>query len=138
NIYWKKGEEMIKNRVGRSDIYISPLTLGCMSLELNQKKANEMIHYALDNGINHLDTADLYDFGENEKMIGQIVKCKRDEIIITTKVGNRFNRKSKSWYWDPSRKYIKQAVHDSLQRLKTDYIDLYLLHGGTIDDPIDE
>src|SRR5699024_5881967 len=43
-----------------------------------------------------------------------------------------------TWFWDPRKQYIEEAVHASLKRLQTDYIDLYLLHGGTIDDPIDE
>src|SRR5690606_13042544 len=60
------------------------------------------------------------------------------EIILATKVGNRFEEGKKGWSWDPSKKYIKSAVKDSLRRLQTDYIDLYQLHGGTIDDPIDE
>lgn len=109
-----------------------------MSLEKDPQEASRMIHYALDCGINHLDTADLYHFGENEKMIGEIIKDRREEIIITTKVGNHFDREKQSWYWDPSKKYIKHAVENSLERLQTDYIDLYLLHGGTIDDPIEE
>lgn len=126
------------NRLGKSDIYISELTLGCMSLNVNQSDSTKIINLALDRGINHLDTADLYQFGKNEKMIGEIIKERRQDIILTTKVGNHFNSNTKSWFWDPSKEYIYQAVDASLQRLQTDYIDLYLLHGGTIDDPIDE
>lgn len=126
------------NRLGKSDIYISELTLGCMSLNVNQSDSAKIINLALDRGINHLDTADLYQFGKNEKMIGEIIKERRQDIILTTKVGNHFNSNTKSWFWDPSKEYIYQAVDASLQRLQTDYIDLYLLHGGTIDDPIDE
>ncbi|MEI3604674.1 aldo/keto reductase [Pseudogracilibacillus sp. SE30717A] len=130
---------MRKNRVGRSDIFISPLSLGCMSLPLeNMKLAEKIVNYALERGINHLDTADLYQFGENEKIIGNIVKNRREEVVLTTKVGNHFDKDEKTWYWDPTKQYIKQAVEASLKRLGTDYIDLYLLHGGTIDDPIDE
>ena len=126
------------NRLGKSDIYISELTLGCMSLDVDDSDSAKIINLALDRGINHLDTADLYQFGKNEKMIGEIIKERRQDIILTTKVGNHFNSNTKSWFWDPSKEYIYQAVDASLQRLQTDYIDLYLLHGGTIDDPIDE
>jgi len=59
-------------------------------------------------------------------------------VIVATKVGNRRIPGREGWVWDPSKAYIKQAVRDSLRRLGTDYIDLYQLHGGTIDDPIDE
>lgn len=126
------------NKLGKSNIQISALTLGCMSLGINNMNAHTIIDRALDAGINHLDTADLYDFGRNEEIVGEAIKKKRNEIVITTKVGNHFNTKDKNWYWDPSKAYIHKAVRESLQRLKTDYIDVYLLHGGTIDDPIDE
>lgn len=89
-------------------------------------------------GINYLDTADLYDQGLNEEFVGKAIKQKRQEIILATKVGNRFEEGKKGWSWDPSKKYIKSAVKDSLRRLQTDYIDLYQLHGGTMEDPIDE
>lgn len=129
---------MKKNQLGQSDIYVSELTLGCMSLGTDQQKANEIINAALDAGVNHLDTADLYDFGVNEEIVGKTVKNRRDQIILTTKVGNNFNRDKKDWFWDPSSEHIKNSVKDSLRRLNIDYIDFYMLHGGTIDDPIDE
>ncbi|MDY0405642.1 aldo/keto reductase [Virgibacillus sp. 179-BFC.A HS] len=129
---------MKQNRLGKSDIYISELTLGCMSLGRNKQKTKNIIDKALANGINHLDTADLYDFGENEKIVGEAIRDKRKDIILTTKVGNHFNAATKDWFWDPSPAYIQKAVKDSLARLQTDYIDFYMLHGGTIDDPIDE
>ncbi|MGM8366452.1 aldo/keto reductase [Virgibacillus sp. W0181] len=129
---------MKRNQIGKSDLYISELTLGCMSLGTDRTKAGKIIDQAIDMGINHLDTADLYDFGENEKIVGDAIKNKRKEIILTTKTGNNFNRETKNWFWDPSKKHIMSSVKESLRRLKTDYIDLYLLHGGTIDDPFDD
>ncbi len=129
---------MKKKRLGKSDLCISELTLGTMSLGTNKQDAERIIDYALDNGINHLDTADLYDFGKNEEIIGEVIKKKRDQIILTTKVGNHFDSEKRDWFWDPSKKYIKTAVKESLRRLQTDYIDFYMLHGGTIDDPIEE
>jgi len=129
---------MKKNRLGLSDIYVSELTLGCMSLGTDYKQAERIIDAALDSGINHLDTADLYDFGLNEEIIGNAIQEKRNDLIITTKVGNHFNKDKKDWYWDPSKAYIFEAVKNSLKRLNTDYIDFYMLHGGTIEDPIHE
>ncbi len=109
-----------------------------MSLGTDKQKAKEIIDAALDKGINHLDTADLYNFGLNEEIVGEAIKHKRNQLIVTTKVGNHFNKQTQDWYWDPSKAYILTEVKESLRRLGTDYIDLYMLHGGTIDDPIDE
>ncbi|QKY69257.1 aldo/keto reductase [Lentibacillus sp. CBA3610] len=129
---------MKKNQLGQSDLSISELTLGCMSLGTDNQKAKEIIDRALDAGINHLDTADLYDFGRNEEIVGEAIKGKRDQVVLTTKVGNNFSKEKQDWFWDPSKEHIEQGVKDSLHRLGTDYIDFYMLHGGTIDDPIDE
>ncbi|MFD1777236.1 aldo/keto reductase [Fredinandcohnia salidurans] len=129
---------MEKRRIGASDLYVSKIGLGCMSVGTEEKKALHMIDSALDMGINYLDTADLYDQGLNEEFVGKAIKQKRNDIILATKVGNRFEKGKKGWSWDPSKKYIKSAVKDSLRRLQTDYIDLYQLHGGTMEDPIDE
>ncbi|SFD52032.1 Predicted oxidoreductase [Lentibacillus persicus] len=129
---------MKKNQLGQSDLYVSELTLGCMSLGTDSQKASNIIDRALDAGVNHLDTADLYNFGENEEVVGNAIKNKRNQIILTTKVGNNFDKAKGDWFWDPSKEHIEQGVKDSLRRLGTDYIDFYMLHGGTIDDPIGE
>ncbi|MET3696197.1 aryl-alcohol dehydrogenase-like predicted oxidoreductase [Bacillus oleivorans] len=130
---------MEKIQLGTSDLTVSRLGLGCMSLGTDAAKAEKIIHAALEEGINYFDTADLYDFGENEIIVGQALKQVRDQVVIATKVGNRWKEKNRvGWTWDPSKAYIKDQVKQSLKRLHTDYIDLYQLHGGTIDDPIDE
>lgn len=129
---------MQKRRIGLSDLYVSEIGLGCMSLGTDEQKAIRIIHEALERGINYLDTADLYDRGLNEEFVGKAIKGKRDQVILATKVGNRWEDGKDGWFWDPSKKYIKSEVKESLRRLQTDYIDLYQLHGGTIDDPIDE
>jgi len=129
---------MKKNRLGTSELLVGEIGLGCMSLGTELKPAVELIHEALDLGVNLLDTADLYDSGRNEEIVGQAIKGRRDQVILATKVGNRRIPGKESWSWDPSKAYIKQAVHESLKRLQTDYIDLYQLHGGTLDDPIAE
>ncbi|MEN2451122.1 aldo/keto reductase, partial [Bacillus sp. JR_15] len=88
--------------------------------------------------INYLDTADLYDFGRNEEIVGEAIKSRRQDVILATKAGNRWEEGKPGWFWDPRKAYIKEAVKRSLKRLQTDYIDLYQLHGGTIEDNIDE
>ncbi|WP_071395660.1 aldo/keto reductase [Bacillus tuaregi] len=129
---------MQKRQLGQSDLFVTTLGLGCMSLGHDKKTAESILKTAVEEGINYFDSADLYDFGENEQIIGSALKSVRDKVIIATKAGNRWNEAKDNWSWDPSKAYIKEAVKASLRRLNTDYIDLYQLHGGTIDDPIDE
>ncbi|MFC4617881.1 aldo/keto reductase [Camelliibacillus cellulosilyticus] len=126
------------NRLGTSDLMISEVGFGTMSLPQNEQEAIYIIHEALDRGVNFIDTADLYDYGRIETVIGKALKGRRDHVIIATKAGNRWEPGKPGWRWDPSKAYIKEAVKGSLKRLGTDYIDLYQLHGGTLEDPIDE
>lgn len=129
---------MKKRQLGKSDLYVSEIGLGCMSLPTDPTVANKIIQVALENGITYFDTADLYDKGENEKIVGNALKDKRQNIILATKVGNRLNKSGDGWSWDPSKEWITDAVHASLKRLQTDYIDVYQLHGGTMEDNVDE
>lgn len=129
---------MKKRKLGNSDLFVTELGLGCMSIGTEEKKARKIIEASLEEGINYFDTADLYDFGKNEKIVGTALKEVREHVIIATKVGNRWSQDKKGWSWDPSKSYIKEEVKQSLNRLGTDYIDLYQLHGGTINDPIAE
>ncbi|WP_010172966.1 aldo/keto reductase [Bacillus coahuilensis] len=129
---------MEKRQIGSSSIMVSKLGLGCMSLGTDETKAREIVEAALEGGITYFDTADLYDFGQNEEILGKILQPYRDQIVIATKVGNRWNHEKTCWTWDPSKEHIKESVKQSLHRLKTDYIDLYQLHGGTIQDNIEE
>lgn len=125
-------------KLGRSDLNISRIGFGCMSLKLDQPENEKIIRAAIDLGINYFDTADLYDKGANEEFLGKTLKQKRSQIIIATKVGNQWRSDGSGWDWNPRRDYILKSVEESLKRLQTNYIDLYQLHGGTIDDPIEE
>lgn len=129
---------MKKRQLGTSDLLVSEIGLGCMSLGTDKEQAESILDAAVYEGINYFDTADLYDFGLNEEFVGDALKNRRQDIILATKAGNRWNENKDSWTWDPSKAYIKEAVKHSLKRLQTDYIDLYQLHGGTIEDNIDE
>lgn len=129
---------MKKRQLGSSGLFVSEIGLGCMSLGTDYSKAQAVVEAALEEGINYFDTADLYDFGENERIVGQALRSVREQVVIATKAGNRWTETKDSWTWDPSKSHIKEAVKQSLKRLDTDYIDLYQLHGGTIEDPIDE
>lgn len=129
---------MKKRILGNSGLNVSEIALGCMSLPNNVKDAQAITDEALDNGINYFDTADLYDKGQNEEIIGQILQNRRQDIILATKVGNQWDPHSEQVTWNPSSQYIKSQVHESLRRLQTDYIDLYQLHGGMITDSLEE
>jgi aryl-alcohol dehydrogenase-like predicted oxidoreductase len=129
----------MQKNVLKSGIELSEVGLGCMSLGTEYDKAEPIIESAIDQGITYFDTADVYDKGINEKIVGKALKKyqNRDDIVIGTKVGNHL-KDDGSTFWDPSKKYIKSAVKDSLKNLGLDELDLYQLHGGTIDDPLDE
>jgi len=124
--------------LGKSDLKVSRVSFGCMSLGEDGAANKSLLHQALNQGINLFDTADLYGNGKNEETVGQAFKGIRNQVIIATKVGNQWRPDGSGWDWNPSKAYMLQAVDKSLQRLQTDYIDLYQLHGGTLDDPIDE
>ena len=129
---------MKKRQLGTSNLHISEISLGCMSLPPNPAEAEEVIHAAIDAGINYYDTADLYNQGDNEKVVGAALKQHRNNIYLASKVGNRWEEGKEGWSWDTSANYINKAVRDSLQRLQTDYLDLYQLHGGTTEDNWEE
>ena len=95
-----------------------------------------IIHAALDAGINFVDTADVYSAGESEEIVGKALKGRRDDVVLATKLsvpmGDDPNRRG------DSRRWIVQAVEDSLRRLGTDWIDLYQVHRPDPDTDIDE
>lgn len=109
-----------------------------MSLKPGDPDNERLLHEAVDLGITFFDTADLYDKGANETLVGRALKAHRSKIVLATKVGNQWREDGSGWDWNPRKAYILQAVEQSLRRLQTDHIDLYQLHGGTIDDPMDE
>lgn len=117
---------------------ISPIALGCMSLNGNLKEDQKIIDAAVSVGIDFLDTADLYQKGMNEEIVGAAIKDKRKDVILATKVGNQLHANGNGWDWNPKKEYILKSVDESLKRLQTDYIDIYQLHGGTLEDPWEE
>lgn len=126
----------------KSGLNISRMALGCMNLPVEDEiAAEEIIEYALSQHINFFDTADLYQFGGNEETVGKILKRyqSRYNFYIGTKVGNEFDRSLQlKTGWNPGRKYIKAEIKASLRRLGMDHIDLYQLHGGTIEDDMED
>lgn len=129
---------MKKRKLPGLEFEISPIALGCMSLKGNLQADQKIIDAAISGGIDFLDTADLYQKGLNEEIVGAAIKDWRKDIILATKVGNQLRPDGDGWDWNPRKAYILEAVEKSLKRLQTDYIDIYQLHGGTLEDPWDE
>lgn len=127
-------------QLGNTGIYISEIGMG---MWLNFKVGGDkdtmygILNRALDNGINFFDTADMYYKGESEKVLGDWMAGKnRQEIVVATKV---FGPMSNHWMAQGlSMRHIRNACEDSLQRLRTDYIDLYQCHRYDIDTPLEE
>ena len=123
--------------INSSELKVSRIGFGCMSLPADEKTSIPVLHKAIDCGINYLDTADVYNDGINETIIGKAIKGIRDNVILASKAGN-VRRPDGGLDWNPSRKHILNSIEASLKRLQTDHLDLYQLHGGTIQDNIEE
>jgi len=128
---------MVYFNVGSSPLKVSGIGFGCMSLPEDEKSAIPVLHKAIELGINYLDTADIYNDGINELIIGKAIKGKRDNVVLASKAGN-VRRPDGGLDWNPTKQHILSSIEGSLERLQTDRIDLYQLHGGTIQDNIDE
>lgn len=126
------------NLLGKSNLWISEVGFGCMSLQGDDRENAALLHEAFGSGINFFDTADIYNKGENELSVGKALKGVRQKIVLATKVGNVWKKDGSGLDWNPSKAHILESVDESLRRLQTDYIDLYQLHGGTIQDRVPE
>ncbi|MGK5741842.1 aldo/keto reductase [Micromonospora sp. URMC 103] len=140
---------MIRRRLGAGGPEVSAIGLGCMGMSFaygggDDAESTRTLHRALDLGVNHLDTADVYGAGANERLLGPVVRARRDEVFLATKFGNR-NRGggfggtgTPGAYVDSSAAWARQACDASLARLGVDTIDLYYLHRRDPATPIEE
>ena len=124
--------------LGKSGLEVSEVGLGCNNFgrRWDYERAKTIIGGALDNGINFLDTADVYSDGESESIIGRALHGIRDQVVIGTKFAGAMGEGPNSS--GGSRKYLIDALDASLRRLQTDYVDLYQMHGPDRSTPIHE
>jgi aryl-alcohol dehydrogenase-like predicted oxidoreductase len=137
------------NFLGNTGLLISEICFGTMTFggkgiweaigKIQQGEVNELMKAVIDSGINFIDTANVYSYGESEKLLGQSIKdlnINRDELVIATKVLGRMNDKPNSA--GLSRYHIFNSVNDSLKRLQMDHVDLLYVHGVDARTPVEE
>jgi len=126
-------------RFGNSGLEVSRLCLGCMDFaeRLDEAESARVLDAAVEAGINFLDTADAYGRGHNEEVVGRLIKGRRDDLVIATKFWVKMQRGKRN-HGGCSRIHLMRAVEDSLRRLDTDRIDLYMLHHPDPDTPAEE
>ena len=126
--------------LGRTGVQVSTLCLGAMNFgdPTPEDESIRIIDAALDGGINFIDTADVYNTGESERIVGRALRGngKRDQVVLATKVNGTMGPGPNDR--GISRYHIMQACEDSLRRLQVDHIDLYQLHRPALDIPQDE
>jgi len=140
------------NQLGRTGLYVSEICLGTMTFggnedagiwkaigSLPQADVDAILQRSLDAGVNFFDTADVYSFGASEERLGQSLKnlgVKRSDVVLATKVFGQMGPKPNDR--GASRGHIMDSVQGSLERLQTDHIDLYQIHGNDTVTPVDE
>ncbi|MFD7154287.1 aldo/keto reductase [Kribbella sp. NPDC059898] len=136
--------------LGRSGIEVSPLGFGCWAIggpfanpaveplgwgEVDDAESVRAIRRAVELGVTFFDTADVYGAGHSERVLGRALAGIRDQVVIATKWGNTFDESTRIMHHqDSTPEYVSKAVRASLDRLGTDYLDLYQLHFDTTDE----
>lgn len=126
-----------------ADLTVSAIGLGCMGMSdfygtADEQEAIDVISYALDHGVNFLDTADMYGPFTNEKLVGKAIKDRRHDVVLATKFGNQRSPDGKFLGVNGRPEYVRKCCEDSLQRLGVDHIDLYYQHRVDLNTPIED
>ncbi|HUG37435.1 MAG TPA: aldo/keto reductase [Candidatus Limnocylindrales bacterium] len=130
-------------KLGNSDLTVSAVGLGCMGMSGTYGKSDDeqsinVVHQALDMGVNFLDSSDMYGFGHNEELLGRALKGRRAGVILTTKFGQLQKPDDRGSNVDGRPAYVAQACDASLRRLGVDVIDVYYQHRVDPKVPIEE
>jgi len=138
---------MLYARLGNTGLLISKLAFGAMTFgstkgpmasvaKVNEKGADELVGQALDAGVNFFNTADVYSGGQSEQILAAALRARRKDVVIATKVG--FRTGEALIHTGLSRQHIYLSAEESLRRLKTDYLDVYLVHRVDKYTPVEE
>jgi aryl-alcohol dehydrogenase-like predicted oxidoreductase len=142
-----KEREMKTRKLGTAGLEVSAQGLGCMGMSAfygttDENEAIATIHRALELGVNFLDTAEMYGPHTNEELLGRALAGRRDEVVIATKFGVRYEAAEDGGRRGPIRdgspENVRRSIEGSLRRLGTDHVDLYYQHRIDPDTPIEE
>ena len=125
-------------RLGRTGMKVSEYCIGADNFggQTDEAEALRIMGAAFDGGVNFIDTANSYMDGRSEPIVGKFIQGRRYDVILATKGNSRVGYGPNDQF--VSRKYVMQAIDDSLRRLNTDYVDLYQIHSFPADVPVDE
>jgi len=135
---------MIRRQIGQTGPSVNAIGLGCMGMSfaygepIQENEAVTLLHGALDLGVDHFDTAEMYGFGANEKLLGAAFHDRRDKVFIATKFGPKFDPETMERNIDGSPENARRALEQSLRLLRTDHVDLWYLHRRDFSRPIEE
>ena len=136
---------MIRRAIGRNGRQVNAIGLGCMGMSfaygpaMPENEAVALLHKAIDLGVDHFDTAEMYGFGQNEKLLGAAFHDRREKVFIATKFGPLMEAGTgRRLGVDGSAANAQRALEQSLRSLRTDHIDLWYLHRRDFSRPIEE
>lgn len=135
--------QLPRRRLGSQGLEVSAIGLGCMGMsdfygDADQATNLAVLHHALDIGVNFLDTADMYGPNRNEELLGEVLKTRRDEVVLATKFGNVRAPNGDFLRIDGTPDYVRAACDASLKRLGVEQIDLYYQHRVDPNVPIED
>src|SRR5512146_853805 len=125
---------MAKRNIGSLQVSVAGLGCNNFGWRLDAEATAQVVHAALEAGINFFDTADIYGGTKSEEYLGRALRGRREQVVIATKFGMKVDEQRQG----AKPAYVRRAAEDSLRRLGTDYIDLYQLHQPDPETPIAE